>query len=203
MTEAVILKATHRDASVKRSGKKAVRAGFIPGVVYGPKTEPFPINVDPKEVEVALTTEYGRNKVITVEVEGGASHMCMVKDTQFNPVRREMTHMDMYVVDPEQEVVVPVPVKPTGRSAGEKLGGLLQIVSRTVNVRCKVKDIPVAVEHDVSDVELSEAVYVDEMSAPDACSVEFKHRFPVIRIAARRGAKMQAEEETETEAAEE
>lgn len=197
MSEAVILNAKHRDSSVKRSGKKSVRAGFIPGVVYGPNTEPFPINVDPKEVEVALTTEFGRNKVITVQVEGGASHLCMVKDTQFNPVRREMTHMDMYVVDPEQEVVVPVPVKPVGRSAGERLGGLLQVVSRTVNVRCKVKDIPVAVEHDVTDVELTEAVYVDEMSAPTDCSLVFKHRFPVIRIASRRGAKIAAATEEE------
>ena len=81
-----------------------------------------------------------------------------------------------------------------------KLGGLLQIVSRTVNVRCKVEDIPF-VEH-VTDVELSEAVYVDEMSAPDACSLEFKHRFPVIRIAARRGAKKQAEEAATEEAEE-
>jgi large subunit ribosomal protein L25 len=192
--ERMTLTGETRPTGVKRASNKTRRLGRIPGVVYGPGVDSFALSVDPKELEGALLTSFGRNNVFNIAFDG-ATHSVMVKDTQFDPVRREMTHVDFYVVQPEQEIVIDVPVETQGRSAGERLGGLLQIVSRTVRVRCQVKDIPATVPHDVTDVGLAEQVYVDEMTAPDGCSIEFKNRFPVIRVATRRGAKKAADAE--------
>lgn len=186
--QTVTLSAQRRDSSIRNGGKKAYRAGSIAGVVYGKGVEPFTVEVEPKAIAETLTTAYGRNAVFNLDVDG-SSHLCMVKDTQFNPVRRELTHLDFYVVDPNQSITVDVPVEPVGKAIGEKLGGLLQITSRTVKVRCKVKDIPATVTHDVTDMQVTDQVYVDEMTAPDGCELVFKNRFPVIRIASRRGAK--------------
>ena len=187
MTEILSLQVQPRDASVRRSGKKLHRNGMIAGVVYGPKIEPISVQLEPKALHAILTTEYGRNAIFNLEVEG-ATHLCMVKDTQFDPVRREITHVDFYVVDLEQTVLLSVPVAAVGRSAGEKLGGLLQTPARELKVRCKVKDIPVNVPHDVTKMNLSDQVSVDQLAAPEGCEIVYKHRFPVIRIATRRGA---------------
>jgi len=188
MTEQLTLSAVPRPAGVKRGGAKTVRAGQIPGVVYGPAVAPFPVAVEPKDLSAVLATPHGANAVFHLDVEG-VRHLCMVKDSQIDVVKRNVTHLDFYVVDPEQAIVVDVPVQPEGKSAGEKLGGLLQVVSRTVRVRCKVKDIPVAVTHDVSDVGLGDQVSIEQFTAPENTEFVFKHRFPVIRIAARRGGK--------------
>ena len=199
-SEMPVLSADRRDSSLRNGGQKTYRAGLVPGVVYGGNVEPFTIQCDPRDVASVLKTSYGRNQVFTLAVDG-EEHLCMLKETQFEPVRRELTHMDLYVVDPEQTVVVEVPVAPRGTSVGEKLGGLLQVVSRTLKVRCMVKDIPATVDHDVSDLQVGDAVYVDEFTAPAGGALVFKNRFPVIRIASRRGA-VQAEVEGEGEVVE-
>lgn len=194
------LSAQTRDTSIKRGGRKTLQEGLIPGVVYGPKTEPFGVKCELKALHLALTTNYGRNAVISLDLDG-ASYNCMVKETQFDVVKRVITHVDFYVVEDEQSVTLDVPVEPTGKSAGEKLGGLMQVVSRTVKVNCKVKDIPPTVQHDVTEMELGDAVYINEMSAPEGCELFFKNRFPVIRVAARRGALVEETEETDGEEA--
>ena len=190
-TERLILPAQPRDTSIKRGGKKTVAEGLIPGVVYGRTTDPFGVKCDLRDLEAALTTDFGRNAVFTLDLDG-TGYSCMVKDTQFDVVRREITHVDFYVVEDEQQITLDVPVEPVGKSAGEAIGGLLQTVSRTVKVSCKVKDIPPSVTHDVTALQLGDAVYVDEMTAPDGCALVYKNRFPVIRVAVRRGARAAA-----------
>lgn len=195
MSNAVVsLPVQPRDSGVRNGGKKAYRAGLVAGVVYGKGVEPVNVQADPRDVAAALTTEFARNQVLSIEV-GGKSYQCMLKDTQFDPVRRQMTHMDLYVVSPDQFVVLDVPVRPEGKAIGEKLGGMLQVASRTVRLRCRVKDIPAAVTHDVTKLQVGDQVYVDEMTAPEGCELVFKNKFPVIRIASRRGAKREDEAE--------
>ncbi len=176
-----------RVAGSKGFARRVRAAGQIPGIIYGNGVENTPISVDPKALAEILRTEYGFNNVFTVNV-GGASHNCMVKDYQFDSVRREITHVDLYVVQPEQFIVTSVPVKAIGNSVGVKMGGRLQIVTRDVRVRCAVKDIPATVDHDVTKLAVSESVYIDEITPPQGCTFEFNHRFPVIRIARKRGA---------------
>ena len=197
-TETTILPAQTRDTSIKRGGKKTIEAGLIPGVVYGRTTEAFGVKCELRDIEAALTTTFGRNAVISLDLDGTA-YTCMIKETQFDVIKRRITHVDFYVVDQEQTVTLDVPVEPVGKSAGEKLGGLMQVVSRTVRVSCKVKDIPMTVQHDVTELELGDGVYIDEIAAPGGCTLMFKNRFPVIRVAVRRGALADEEGEGEGE----
>ena len=61
-------------------------------------------------------TEYGFNNVFVLDVDRPADRRCMVKDYGSSTLlRRELTHIDFYVVDPEQHIVtIEVPVSTTG-----------------------------------------------------------------------------------------
>jgi large subunit ribosomal protein L25 len=190
------LEVTKRDAGNKGIGRRLRASGLIPGVIYGNKVEPVPVAIEPKKLFPVLTTDYGFNAVFNVECDG-VTYQCMMKDRQFNPVRRNITHVDLYVVKNEQTVELNSPVSTVGRSAGEKLGGRLQIVSRTVRIRCKVADVPPSIPHDVTTMELGEAIYITQMTPPEGCEFVYRHRFPVIRIARKRGAKVAADGEAE------
>lgn len=199
--EPISLNALVRETGSKGRARSVRREGRIPGIVYGSGIEGVSVSVDPKELEVALRTEYGFNKVIALEVDGTV-HRCMVREYQFDSVRRVMTHADFLVIRDDQEVVVEVPVATTGKSEGVAMGGRLETVSRTVRVRCEVQNIPAVVEHDVTKLQISEAVYIDEIEPPEGCEFVFNHRYPVIRIARKRGARTgQAAEAETTEAA--
>ena len=85
--ERMTLTGETRPTGVKRASNKTRRLGRIPGVVYGPGVDSFALSVDPKELESALLTNFGRNNVFNIAFDG-ATHSVMVKDTQFYPVRR-------------------------------------------------------------------------------------------------------------------
>ena len=194
--EVMTLNAAAREAGSKGMARQVRRDGMIPGVVYGNGTEGVCVQVAPRELKTVLKTEYGFNRVFQLDVEGVGARQCMLREWQFDSVRREMTHCDFLVVSDDQYVTIHVPVEPTGKSAGVAMGGRLDIVSRTVKVRCKVKDIPAKVEHDVTSLNIGESAYIDEMTAPEGCEFVFSHRYPVIRIARKRGAKVATAEAT-------
>ena len=197
-TEIETLAAADRSETGTGAARRLRATGQIPAIVYG-KSDPVSVSISRHDFLPMTRTEYGFNKVFTLDVKGG-NRLCMVKDYQIDSVRREITHVDFYEVDPEQFVTIKVPVTTTGTSVGVKAGGRLVVVAREIKVRCKVKDIPAAVPHDVTALQVSEAVYVDEMSAPQDCELVFKNRFPVIRVAKKRAGKKGADAE-ETAAA--
>lgn len=196
--EMMTLKATKREFGTKGAARRTRAGGLIPAVVYGTHVDNVPVAVDPKEIEACLRTEYGFNAVFQLDVEGGESLRVMVKDYQFHGVRRELTHLDFIVVTGDDKVTIHVPVEAVGKSAGVVMGGRLDIVARTVKIRCTVETIPATIQHDITPLEIADSVYIDEMVAPDGIEFVFDNRFPVIRIARKRGPK---EDTTTTTAA--
>ncbi|TVQ95596.1 MAG: 50S ribosomal protein L25 [Deltaproteobacteria bacterium] len=198
MTERLKLEVSRREGTGKGPARRLRAAGLIPGIVYGEVDGTIPVTIDPKLLEPVLRTEYGFNNVFELSIDGGESLLCMVKERQFDSVRRALTHLDFLVVRPDRYVAINVPVTPLGKSEGEKAGGRLMVVAREVKLRVQVKDIPAAVEHDISALNISEQVYIDEMTPPQGAEFVFRHRFPVLRVARKRGAKVGAEAAEET-----
>lgn len=171
-----------------KGGARAVRrSGLIPGVCYGHGLEPFGVSMEPKELDRIMHSAKGRNSVIALQADG-KTHQVMIADAQRDPVRRDVTHVDFRSVEPQDVVVVEVPVKAVGAAPGVKLGGRLEMVRRTVTLRCQVKDIPESIEYDVSALGLGDKVLASQITPPEACELSLKSDFLVIRIVVPRGA---------------
>lgn len=190
-----VMKATLRASGSKGVARRVRRDGLVPGVVYGNGIVGLSVAFDVDDLERMLRTEHAYNAAFTLEVEGEGSHLVMVREIQFDSVRRAVTHIDFKVVRPDERVELEVPVVATGRSAGVALGGRLDIVRRTVKIATTVAHIPTEVAHDVTPLAIGDQVYIDEMNAPEGSSFVFNHRYPVIRVARRRGAKTEEEGE--------
>lgn len=188
--EKLTLAAVPREVTSKGARKQARRDGHVPAVVYGKGDEGVAITVDPKALKLVLSTPYAFNNVFDLAVEGGQTYQVMVKAHQIDPIRRHITHVDFYRVDDDQKITIDVPVEATGTAIGVKMGGRLQVVSRAVRLRCAVRDIPATVPYDVTAVQVSQAVYIDEITAPNGCEFMYRNRYPVIRVARKRGAKV-------------
>lgn len=200
--EMMTLKATTRESGTKGAARRVRAGGQIPSVVYGNGIDNLAIAVDPKELELCLRSEYGFNAVFHLDCEGAETYTVMVKDYQFHGVRREITHVDFIVVTGDDTVTIQVPIETTGKAKGVVMGGRLDVVARAVKLRCTVKDIPAAVIHDITRLRIGDAVYIDEIDPPEGCEFVYDHRFPVIRIARKRGPLVaEGEEGAETDEA--
>jgi large subunit ribosomal protein L25 len=74
----------------------------------------------------------------------------MVVDHQVDPVKSTLLHADFKRIDLTKRIRVSIPVSTEGEPAGVKVqGGLLEIITRAIEIECLPDDIP---EHFVIDV---------------------------------------------------
>ncbi len=153
-----------------RTGKGAARSlrrqDKIPGVIYGPKAVPLPISVADNALEKLLREMGEESKLLKVTVADGQSRQMrqvLIREVQVHPVRRQFLHVDFYEVPLDHPIVVEVPVEVLGEAAGVRDGGLLNVIRRTLAVRCLPGDIPEKVQIDVSSLEIGSTVHVADL----------------------------------------
>jgi large subunit ribosomal protein L25 len=164
------LEAQKRDGRGKNEARRLRVSGRIPAVVYGARKdgqvpEGVPVAVDPKEVLRILHSESGANTLINLKLEGGESRV-MVRDYQLDPVTHQLLHADFYQLAMDRAIVVSVPIVIKGEPAGVKQqGGLLDFVTRDIQVQCLPTDIPDHIDVDVSELMLHESIRVRDLAA--------------------------------------
>jgi large subunit ribosomal protein L25 len=82
----------------------------------------------------------------------------MVVDEQYDPVRGRLLHVDLKRIDLTRRLRVTVPVVTLGEPKGVKQqGGLLEVITRQVEIECVPDSIPANFVIDVSELMLNEA----------------------------------------------
>jgi large subunit ribosomal protein L25 len=163
------LEAKKRDGRGKNEARRLRVAGQIPAVVYGARKEGqapegVPVAVDPKELLRILHSESGANTLINLKLDGGESRV-MVRDYQLDPITHQLLHADLYQLAMDKAIVVSVPIVVKGEPQGVKQqGGLLDFVTREIQVQCLPTDIPEKIEVDVSELMLHQSVRVRELA---------------------------------------
>jgi len=192
------LNVTQRDGIGKGSARALRRQELVPAVVYGKGVEPCAITVEPKALKKAIATEAGWNTLITLKGEGAFDgKVVILKDMQVDPIRRDIQHADFQVIDLSKKVHVMVPVHPVGKSAGEKVGGSLQIIRHELEVVCLPAAIPGSIEVDVTALNIGDVMHVEDLVLPTGTEVPHDVNFTVITVTGHKP------EEEEGEAAEE
>lgn len=179
------LQVTARTTLGKGGARSLRRQGLIPATVYGRGLTASAVVVDPKALSQAIATEAGWNTLLTLQGEGPfAGKVVILKDAQYNAIRREMSHVDFQVVDLQKKVHVMVPVHPVGKSAGEKAGGNLQIIRHELEVVCLPTAIPSAIEVDVTALDLGDVLHIEDIALPAGIEVPHDVNFTVITVSA-------------------
>ena len=162
------LEVVKRESRGKNESRRLRVAGRIPAVVYGARKEGkapegVPVAVDPKDVLRILHSESGANTLINLKLDGGESRV-MVKEYQLDPVTHQLLHADFYQLAMDRAITVTVPILVIGEPKGAKLqGGMLDFVTREVQVQCLPADIPEHIDIDVSELMLHQAVRLRDL----------------------------------------
>jgi large subunit ribosomal protein L25 len=151
----------------KNEARRLRASGRIPAVVYGSRkgkaSAAVPVAVDPKAVMRILHSESGANTLITLKLDGTESRV-MVKEYQLDPITHKLLHADFFELAMDRAITVTVPIAVKGEPKGVKQqGGLLDFVTRDVQVQCLPTDIPERIEIDVTELMLHEAIRVRDL----------------------------------------
>jgi len=166
------LEAVKRTDSGKNEARRHRAAGRLPAVVYGPSKDGkapvgVPVTVDPKGLMRIFHSDSGVNTLITLKLDG-ASTQVLVREYQRDPVTNALLHADFYQLAMDKALVVTVPVLVKGEPKGVKLqGGLLDFVTREIQVECLPANIPEHIDVDVSELELHGSIRLRDIPTGD------------------------------------
>jgi large subunit ribosomal protein L25 len=161
--EQIVVEAKRREPAGKNANRRLRKSGQIPAVVYGAKREPLPLLVDPIAISHILHSQSGHNTIFAVRVEGSQATV-MVKDYQLDPVLGNLIHADLYEIAMDQLLKLAVEVEMVGEAEGVKLGGgIMDVVSRSLEVECLPADIPESIKVDVSQLKINDYIRVKNL----------------------------------------
>jgi large subunit ribosomal protein L25 len=188
---------TPRDPEGSRATRRLRRTGRVPGILYGGDSEPLTFSVDARELRHALAAT---GAVLEVVDEGNATP-AILKSAQYHPVRGETMHVDLLRVNLDVAIHAVVALELTGGedSPGVKEGGVLEQITRELNIEALPTSIPESIAYDVSKMEINDTVTLAAIVAPAGVTLIDD---PELTIATLSPPRLQAEEddvESETE----
>lgn len=188
-----------RTETGKNANRRLRQQGRIPAVVYANKKATEHVSVSPKDLGAILRSASGENTLFDLDV-GGTRRKVILKDYQVEPLKGELLHADLFEVALDKQLEVSVHVELVGTPRGVKVeGGILDFVTRELEVRCLPTDIPEKITVDVSDLGLGQHLRVSQIGVPERVEMLTEPEVVVAHVVVRRAEVTATEEEVVAE----
>ena len=158
MVRDIVVAAEVRASRGKNEAHRTRRAGQIPAVIYGAYKDPVAVSVNPREIAKITRSATGYTTIFNLQIAGGETTPVMVVDQQLDPIRGTLLHADFKRIDLTKRIRISVPVFTTGEAKGVKVqGGLLEVITRAIEIECLPDDIPEKFVIDVTELMIGQA----------------------------------------------
>jgi len=139
---------------------------LIPAVFYGKGEKNIHLQVDYQTFR-RLYINSG-SQLIDLVIDGKTNKKALVHDMQFDPLSGKITHIDFLRVSLKEAVTTEVEIELVGVAPAVKdLGGVLNQIKDTVEIKCLPTDIPKVIQVDISGLtEFNSAIHVNELPVP-------------------------------------
>jgi len=195
-TTSTKLNVKRRAAGGSRAARRLRRAQRVPGVVYGGGGEPVGFDADARELRVALAST---GAVLDLSIDGEKATPVVLKEAQRDPVRGATMHVDLLRVRLDEAIsaVVPLELAGTEDAPGVKEGGVLEQITRELNVEALPTAIPESIVHEIGEMQIGETISLAAVSMPEGVTLLDDVEETV--VATLSPPRLQVEEEVEAE----
>ena len=197
------LKATKRETATSGQLNKLRNDGFIPGILYGGKDPNAKISIEKKLIKNILNSETFLSSVLNIDLDGSKLKV-IPRDVAYNVISDEPIHIDFMRVVPGTKIALEIPVKFINEieCPGLKVGGVLNIVRRKVELKCPAENIPEEIIVDLSGLEIGTSIKISSIKLPENVNPTIIGRDFVIATVAAPTIMKEPEKPTEGEAVE-
>ncbi|GAB6052766.1 50S ribosomal protein L25/general stress protein Ctc [Magnetospira thiophila] len=196
MSDIVNLDAEVRERAGKGAARATRRAGRIPAVIYGGKTEPIMISLEPIQLHKRLHAPGFFSHMVQLKL-GSESYQVLPRDVQFHPVTDVPLHVDFLRVSKEDRIEVAVVVDFINElaSPGLKRGGVLNVVRHEVELICSPDNIPETLIADLTGLNIGDSVHISNIALPEGVVPAIADRdFTIATVVAPSGMETETEE---------
>ena len=139
-------------------------------MLYGGGGESVGFDADARELRFALASS---GAVLDLSVDGAKATPVVLKEAQRHPVRGETVHVDLLRVRLDEEINAVVPLELVGAddAPGVKEGGVLEQITRELNVQALPTAIPESIVHSVGEMQIGETIVLGALTPPDGVTL--------------------------------
>ena len=149
-------------ANLGKSAVKELRADAqVPCVLYGGNEQ---VHFSAPAILFRPLVNTPNAYFVNLNIEG-TEYKAILQDTQFHPVSDTLLHADFLLLNDEKEVRMEIPVELTGVAVGVQAGGKIVTNVRKLKIKALPKDVPAAIQVEVSHLDLGKSVRVREIEA--------------------------------------
>src|SRR5213080_5447567 len=160
----IVVRAIRREGRGKNDARRARRDGQVPVTIYGGTTEAVAALAPLRELAAILRSDTGRNTIFTVDIEGVEATEVMFIDRQIDPVRSRLVHADFKRLVKGEKIEATVPLRLVGEPIGvREQAGVLEQIVREIEIRCEPREIPEALEVDVTNLGVHDVLRVSDI----------------------------------------
>ena len=162
------LKATKRETFTSGQLNKLRDNGIIPAILYGGKDPNAKISIEKKLLKNVLNSESFLSSVLDLDLDGNKLKV-IPRDVAYNVISDEPIHIDFMRVVPGTKIVLEIPVKFINNNdcPGLKVGGVLNIVRRKVELKCPAENIPEEIIVDLMGLEIGTSIKISFIKLPE------------------------------------
>ena len=164
------LTAVRRHGSGKEGARKLLSLGKVPGIMYGKGRESRSVEFDRRDLEKFLGVARRGTVIVRLNVQEDAETKeayAVLKEIQTNPRTDRVIHVDFYEVAFGTKFRIEVPIRVKGKAAGIEQGGIVEQVTRTLEVECLPKNVPEFLEIDVTALEIGDSLHLKDLVLPE------------------------------------
>jgi large subunit ribosomal protein L25 len=192
------LDASSRSADGSRAARRLRRSGRVPGVLYGGDGDAVSFDADARELRLALAQS---GAVLDLSIDGKKATPVVLKEAQRHPVRGETVHVDLLRVRLDEAIHAVVPLELLGgdESPGVKEGGVLEQITRELNVEALPTAIPESIVHEIGEMQIGETIMLAVVAMPEGVVLLDDVEETVVATLSPPRLQVESEEEIETE----
>lgn len=174
MTNKLSLNVAARAQTGRSSSRRLRKVNQVPAILYGKHTSPEKLSVDGPELIRLLKAVGGRSLIIELNRKDNADKaLSFLQEVQRDPLTDRFLHVDLREVKSDEKFEIRVPVQIVGEAEGvKKGGGVLEVATHQIRIRCLAKDLPESIPVDVTELKVGETIKISQLKAVGG--VEFR-----------------------------
>jgi len=195
MSEAVKIRVEPRDSQKnKGTGTRVARrlrqSGLIPAVIYGHKQAVVPVTLTRDDVWRMIKST---GHLAHLDL-GGNTETVLIREVQWDHLGKEILHLDFARVDAEEIIETEVTLDVRGHAAGIADGGILEILVRSLGIKCRAGAIPDSIKVDVSNLKVDEGIHVRDLVLPAGVTADAEADLLLVHVVTPRAAEPESAE---------
>lgn len=153
-----------REGKGRGPAKRLRMAGHIPAVIYGKHSEPRTVSLKSTDFARLLKETAGSKALVEIQQEGLPGTLSVIQEVQKDVVHDRVLHIDFHGVSASEKMDTSVAIHVVGESVGVKNeGGVIEMVSHEISVRCLPRDLPEYVEINVTDLKVTDSIHIRDL----------------------------------------